>query len=48
MITRDDGAILIAMVHVRKLHLHLSSREKGDILQPQRSKDILVAVVIQR
>jgi len=48
MIAGDDGAILIAMVHIRKLLLHLSSREKGDVLQPQRPKDILVTVVVQR
>lgn len=36
------------MVHVRKLLFHLSSREKGDVLQPQRPKDILVAIVVQR
>ena len=48
MIARDEGAILFAMIHVRELLLHLRSREKGDILEPQGRKDVLVAVVVQR
>ena len=47
MIARDDGAILVAMGHVRKLLLHFSSREEGDVLESQGPKDILVAVVVQ-
>lgn len=48
MITSDNGAVRVAMIHVRELLLHLSRWEHGNVLQPKGLKDVLVTVVVQR